>query len=89
MLNYETGNVTSKSFSELDELLKADLKNIKKEILQALIYTRILWKEESETDYQLSINSLRNILEEKFSPNMIRSKHDFSFSGLKKIFKLG
>lgn len=88
-LDYKTGYVKSTSFKEVDELFQKDLKDPKKEVLQAMIYTWILSVKTSETDFQPAIYSLRNLFKPDFNPDIKWEKHDFSFPDLKKDFENG
>jgi hypothetical protein len=83
VLDYKTGNVKATSFKTIDELFERDLKDPKKEILQALIYTWALSEESQNFDIQPAIYSLRKLFEENFSPNIKWDKHEFSLEDLK------
>jgi len=86
VLDYKTGYVKSTSFKEIDELFQKDLKDLKKEVLQAMIYTWILSVNSKETNFQPAIYSLRNLFKENFNHEIKWDKHDFSFSELKEDF---
>jgi RecB family exonuclease len=86
VLDYKTGYVKSTVFKEVEELFKKDLKDPKKEVLQAMIYTWILSVNSKETDFQPAIYSLRDLFRENFNPDIRWDKHDFSFSELKDDF---
>jgi ATP-dependent helicase/DNAse subunit B len=88
-LDYKTGYVKSSSFKEVDELFQKDLKDLKKEVLQAMIYTWILSVQTGETDFQPAIYSLRNLFKPDFNPDIKWEKHDFLFPELKKDFENG
>lgn len=83
VLDYKTGNVKSTSFKTIEELFERDLKDPKKEILQALIYTWALSEESHNLDIQPAIYSLRKLFEENFSPNIKWDKHDIVLDNLK------
>ena len=81
ILDYKTGYVDKLQIKNLEELFEKDLKNHKKEILQALIYTYILSKNKTnEKQIQPVIYSLRKSFDEKFSPEISWEKQDFNFS---------
>ncbi|NQU52268.1 MAG: PD-(D/E)XK nuclease family protein [Bacteroidetes bacterium] len=82
VLDYKTGNVKGFSFKTIDELFGRDLKDPKKEILQALIYSWALSEESKNIDIQPAIYSLRKLFEENHSPNIKWDKHNFSFQEL-------
>lgn len=86
VLDYKTGNVKSTVFKEVDELFKRDLKDPKKEVLQAMIYTWILSVDSKETDFQPAIYSLRNLFKDSKNQDVRWEKHDFSFSELREDF---
>lgn len=83
VLDYKTGNVKSTSFKTIDELFERDLKDPKKEILQALVYTWALSEESNNFEIQPAIYSLRKLFDENFSPNIKWDKNDFSLDNLK------
>jgi len=81
ILDYKTGYVDKLQIKNLEELFEKDLKNHKKEILQALIYTYILSKNKTaEKEIQPVIYSLRKFFDENFSPEISWEKQDFNFS---------
>jgi hypothetical protein len=86
VLDYKTGNVKSKSFKEIGDLFIKDVKEPKKEVLQAMIYTWILSKKLKETNFQPGIYSLKDLFKDNFKPDINWEKHDFSFSELKDDF---
>lgn len=89
VLDYKTGYVKSTSFKQVDELFDKDVKEPKKEILQAMIYTFILSELSEETDFQPAIYSLRDLFKDNFNPDISWEKHNFSFSELKEDFEFG
>ena len=86
VLDYKTGYVKSTVFKEVKELFARDLKDPKKEVLQAMIYTWILSVDSKETDFQPAIYGLRNLFKDNYDHNVRWDKHDFSFSELKEDF---
>ena len=86
VLDYKTGYVKSTVFKEVEELFARNLKDPKKEVLQAMIYTWILSVNSKETDFQPAIYSLRNLFKENYNYDVRWDKHDFSFSELKEDF---
>ncbi|MDO8951732.1 MAG: PD-(D/E)XK nuclease family protein, partial [Draconibacterium sp.] len=86
VLDYKTGNVKSTVFKEIEELFARNMKDPKKEVLQAMIYTWILSVNSKETDFQPAIYSLRNLFKDNYNHNVRWEKHDFSFSELKDDF---
>jgi len=87
VLDYKTGYVKSIVFKQVEELFQKDVKEPKKEILQAMIYTWILSAQSSETAFQPVIYSLRSLFRENFNPDIRWDKHDFTFSELKEDFE--
>lgn len=87
VLDYKTGNVKSFSFKTIDELFERDLKDQKKEILQALIYTWALSGESGNLNVQPAIYSLRKLFDENHSPNIKWEKNDFNFENLGSEFE--
>ncbi|MDR2910993.1 MAG: PD-(D/E)XK nuclease family protein [Bacteroidales bacterium] len=80
-LDYKTGYVYKLQIKNLEELFEKDLKNHKKEILQALIYTYILSKNRtSEENITPVIYDLHKLFDENFSPEINWEKQDFNFS---------
>ena len=86
VLDYKTGYVKSTVFKEVEELFARNLKDPKKEVLQAMIYTWILSVDSNETDFQPAIYSLRNLFKDNYNHNVRWDKHDFSFAELKEDF---
>ncbi len=86
VLDYKTGDVKSFKFKEIEELFERDLKDPKKEILQALIYTWALSKKSDNLEIQPTIYSLRKLFNEKHSPNIVWDNHNFSFKELEDDF---
>lgn len=86
VLDYKTGNVKSMSFKAVDELFKRGVKEPKKEVLQAMIYTWVLSEITKETDIQPVIYSLRELFREKFNPKITWAQREFSFPELKEGF---
>jgi hypothetical protein len=89
VLDYKTGNVKSKSFKEVGDLFIRDLKDPKKEVLQAMIYSWVLWHDLKETNIKPGIYSLKDLFTDKFNPEISWEKHDFSFSELIADFETG
>jgi len=88
VLDYKTGDVKTLKFKEIEELFVRDIKEPKKEILQAMIYTWALSENYDNIEIQPVIYSLRKLFNEKYSPNIEWDKHDFSFQELKEEFVL-
>lgn len=86
VLDYKTGNVKSKSFKEVADLFTKDLKDPKKEVLQAMVYTWILSKDLNETEFRPGIYSLKDLFKDNFNPEISWEKHDFSFNELMEDF---
>jgi CRISPR/Cas system-associated exonuclease Cas4 (RecB family) len=86
VLDYKTGYVKSTSFKAVDELFKRNVKDPKKEVLQAMIYTWILSELTNEIDFHPAIYSLRDLFKENFNPEITWTQHDFSFTELKEDF---
>jgi len=86
VLDYKTGYVKSTSFKLVEELFKRDVKDPKKEVLQAMIYTWILSVDSTENNFQPAIYSLRDLFKEKFNPEISWTQHEFWFSELKEDF---
>ena len=89
VLDYKTGNVKSKSFKEVGDLFIKDLKDPKKEVLQAMIYSWVLWHNLKEPNIKPGIYSLKDLFIDKFNPEINWEKHDFSFSELIADFESG
>jgi len=89
VLDYKTGNVKSKSFKEVGDLFMKDIKDPKKEVLQAMIYTWVLSEISNETNFSPGIYSLKDLFKDNFNPEISWEKHDFSFSELKADFESG
>ena len=86
VLDYKTGYVKSTVFKEVEELFARNLKDPKKEVLQAMIYTWILSVNSKETDFQPAIYGLRNLFKDNYNHDVRWDKHGFSFSELKEDF---
>jgi RecB family exonuclease len=84
--DYKTGHVKNVDFKEVEELFRKDVKEPKKEILQAMIYTLVLTDKLHDNYFQPAIYSLRNLFNDDFNPNVTRNKIDFSFAELKEEF---
>lgn len=80
-LDYKTGQVDKLQIKTLEELFEKDLKNHKKEILQALIYTYILSRNKiHEEDITPVIYPLPKLFGENFSPEITWEKQELNFS---------
>lgn len=88
-LDYKTGYVKSTVFKQVGELFEKNKKDLKKEVLQAMIYTWILSVKTGEKDFQPAIYGLRDLFKTDFNPDIKWDKHDFSFSELKEDFENG
>ncbi|MGM0622123.1 MAG: PD-(D/E)XK nuclease family protein, partial [Bacteroidota bacterium] len=87
VIDYKTGNVDSLSFQNVDELFEKDLEKPKKEILQALIYSKALNENLNEkTDIQPAIYSLRKLFGEKFEPEIKFNKQPVVFQEVEDEF---
>jgi hypothetical protein len=89
VLDYKTGNVKSKSFKEVDELFTKDLKDPKKEVLQAMVYTWVLRHHFEDINIAPGIYGLKDLFKEDFNPEIRWEKHEFSFDELKDGFESG
>jgi CRISPR/Cas system-associated exonuclease Cas4 (RecB family) len=83
ILDYKTGNVETLKFKEIDELFERDSKKPKKEILQALIYTWAITQTSAIKNVLPVIYVLKNLFKDKFEPEIVWDKHNFSFDELK------
>jgi len=83
VLDYKTGNVKSFSFKTIHELFERDIKDPKKEILQALIYTWALSEEFTNFNIQPAIYSLRKLFDDNHSETIRWEKNEFVFDQLK------
>jgi len=88
VLDYKTGDVKTLKFKEIEDLFERDIKEPKKEILQAMIYTWALSENSDNIEIQPVIYSLRKLFNDNYSPNIEWDKHDFSFQELKEEFVL-
>jgi hypothetical protein len=88
-LDYKTGNVKSTVFKQVDELFEKNKKDLKKEVLQAMIYTWILSVITGEKDFQPAIYSLRDLFKSDFNPDIRWDKNEFLFTELKNDFENG
>ncbi|MCD6355128.1 MAG: PD-(D/E)XK nuclease family protein, partial [Prolixibacteraceae bacterium] len=88
VLDYKTGNVDKLSFTTVDELFERGVKNPKKEILQALIYSFILSENKNDNKINSTIYSLRKLFGESKSPYICRGSSEVLFSDIKDEFKL-
>jgi hypothetical protein len=87
ILDYKTGNVESFSFKETEDLFEKNSEKPKKEILQALIYCLVYKESTGETnDLQPAIYSLRNLFDEKFSPEIKQNGSVVSFLSVENEF---
>ncbi len=86
VLDYKTGYVKSTSFSEVGDLFKKNLKDPKKEILQAVIYSWILSEKMNIAEIQPVIYGLRSFFADNFDPSVKRNRSEFSFSEIKTEF---
>jgi hypothetical protein len=66
-----------------------DLKEPKKEVLQAMIYTWVLWHNLNETNIKPGIYSLKDLFKDGFNPEIAWEKHEFSFNELIADFETG
>ncbi len=89
VLDYKSGNVKSKSFSQVEDLFNRDVKDPKKEILQAMIYAWILSEKFGNDNLKPGIYGLKEFFRENFNPDISWEKHTFSFGELKKDFVEG
>lgn len=86
VLDYKTGYVKSFGFSEVDELFEKNLKEPKKEILQALIYSWILSDSAENAKLRPVIYALRSFFASNFDPLVKRNKNEFSFDEIRGDF---
>ncbi len=87
IIDYKTGNVKSWVFKDIEELFQKELRDPKKEVLQAMIYTYVLSDEIGGGDFQPAIYNLRNLFKDNFNPGVVWEKHNFSFAELKIDFE--
>ncbi len=83
VLDYKTGDVKTLKFKEIEDLFERDIKEPKKEILQAMIYSWALSENSDNLEIQPVIYSLRKLFNKNYSPDIEWEKHDFSFQELK------
>ncbi|MCF6357408.1 MAG: PD-(D/E)XK nuclease family protein, partial [Draconibacterium sp.] len=82
VLDYKTGDIKTLEFKEIEDLFERDIKEPKKEILQAMIYSWALSENSDNLEIQPVIYSLRKLFNKNYSPNIEWKKHDFSFQEL-------
>ena len=87
VLDYKTGNVQAFSAAELSNLFERDVKDPKKEILQALIYCWGLAPQKPGKDIVPGIYSLRKLFETKFSWEIKINRQRFVFSDIEDEFE--
>jgi CRISPR/Cas system-associated exonuclease Cas4 (RecB family) len=87
VLDYKTGNVKGLGFNKIEDLFDKEIKDPKKEILQALIYSWGLSENIKNDAIQPAIYSLRDLFKENFSPNITFNKNDVLFDKVKDDFE--
>ena len=87
IIDYKTGNVKSTGFSNVDELFVREPKDVKKEILQALIYSWILTQQSESQDILPAIYGLRNFFSDNFNPYIRFNRSEFKFYEIKEEFE--
>ena len=87
IIDYKTGNVKYNSFSAVDELFVRQPKDIKKEILQALIYSWIFNQQSEEQNIVPAIYGLRNFFSDNFNPYIKFNRSEFKFHEIKVEFE--
>ena len=89
IIDYKTGTVQSKSFSEYDELFEKDKKHPKKEILQALIYC-LTYQSSAEFSGTIkpAIYILRNFFKTPFEPYIKYRKEELLYGESEDEFPL-
>ncbi|MEZ5106700.1 MAG: PD-(D/E)XK nuclease family protein [Draconibacterium sp.] len=86
VLDYKTGFVKTLGFKSVEELFEKDQKDPKKEILQALIYSWILFGNENADEIYPVIYGLRNFFADSFDPSIKMNYKEVAFSELKEEF---
>ncbi|MBN2637362.1 MAG: PD-(D/E)XK nuclease family protein, partial [Prolixibacteraceae bacterium] len=87
IIDYKTGNVKSTRFSAVDELFVHQPKEVKKEILQALIYSWIFTQQTEHKNIVPGIYGLRNFFTDNFDPYIKYNKGEFVFNDVKEEFE--
>lgn len=78
VIDYKTGKVQSRSFKDIDELLKKNAKTPKKEVLQALIYTLVLAQEYGRKNIRPVIYGLHDLFDDSGKFSISIDKKEFS-----------
>ncbi len=87
IIDYKTGNVKYNGFSTVEELFERQPKEVKKEILQALIYSWIFNQQTSGKNIVPGIYGLRNFFNDKFNPYIKFNRGEFKFHEIKTEFE--
>ena len=87
IIDYKTGNVKYSSFSAVEELFERQPKEVKKEILQALIYSWIFNQLTGETYIVPGIYGLRNFFRDNFDPYIKFNRGELKFQEIKEEFE--
>lgn len=87
VLDYKTGNVKAFSATAVGNLFERDVKDPKKEMLQALIYCWGLAPQKPGKDIVPGIYSLRKLFETKFSWELKIDKQGFVFGDIESEFE--
>jgi CRISPR/Cas system-associated exonuclease Cas4 (RecB family) len=87
IIDYKTGYVKSNQFTTIDELFVHDAKDVKKEILQALIYSWIFDRQSDQKNIVPGIYGLRNFFTDNFNPYIKFNKGEFEFQDVKVEFE--
>ncbi len=86
VLDYKTGDVRHFKFKTVGELFERNVKEPKKEILQAMIYSLVLTESTGISAVQPVIYTLRKLFDSSHSPNVEWEKNEFVFDELKGDF---
>lgn len=87
VLDYKTGNVKSLKVGKIEELFVRDVKEPKKEILQAAIYAWGLANNTSDK-IQAAIYGLRKLFDDTFNPSVIYNNSPLEFSEIQEEFEV-
>lgn len=82
ILDYKTGYVKYLKFNTVEDLFEKEVKEPKKEILQALIYSWIFSENESQPMLKPVIYSLRKFFEDEFKPEIKMGDNEFYFQDI-------
>lgn len=86
ILDYKTGYVKYLKFNTIEDLFEKEVKDSKKEILQALVYSWIYSENENQPMLKPVIYSLRKFFEDEFKPEIKMGENEFYFQEIKNEF---